>query len=80
MDQQILKRAYRLKHAQATENTEQQWDLIAAAVEQAVIDFYQLKDAQAKKMRGRSKVTFQKKTTKILGKRVTRTKMRMTPG
>ena len=64
MDQQIQERHYRLKHAQAVRKTEQQWDLIAAAVEQAVIDFYQLKDAEAKKMRGRSRITFQKKKDK----------------
>ena len=66
MDQQIQKRFYRLKHAQAMEKTEQQWDLIAAAVEQAVIEFHQLKDAEAKKMRGRSRIMFQKKTKHVL--------------
>ena len=66
MDQQIQKRYHRLKHAQAMRKTEQQWDLIAAAVEQAVIEFYQLKDAEAKKMRGRFRITFQKKTSNIL--------------
>ena len=48
MDQQLNKRQYRTKHAQSMRKTDQQWDMIAAAVEQAVIQFHELKDMEAK--------------------------------
>ena len=51
MDQQLNKRQYRIKHAQYMRKTDQQWDLIAAAVEQAVIEFHELKDVEAKNAR-----------------------------
>ena len=61
MDEQMEKRQYRLKHAQEAGDTTTQWDLIAAATEEANIDYHQLKGREATKMRGRSKVVFQKK-------------------
>ena len=60
MDEQIEKRQYRLKHAQEAGDTTTQWDLIAAATEEANIAYHQLKGREATKMRGRSKVVFQK--------------------
>ena len=47
-------------------NTTVQWDLIAAAVEEANIEYHELKGAEAKQMRGRSGITFQKKQANIL--------------
>ena len=58
MDVQIRKRQHRIKYAQYQRNTTRQWDLVAAAVEQANIDFHNLTKAEATKMRGRSKVAF----------------------
>ena len=58
MDEQIKKRQHRIKLAQSQRNTTRQWDLVAAAVEQANIEFHKLDGAEAKKMRGRSKVAF----------------------
>ena len=59
MDRQLEKREFRLKIASAKRNTGMQWDLVAAATEQANIDYHGLTGIEAKKMRGRSKVTFQ---------------------
>ena len=42
MDEQIKKRQHRIKLAQNQRNTTRQWDLVAAAVEQANIDFHKL--------------------------------------
>ena len=42
-------------------DTTKQLDLIAVATEQAVIDFLKLEGKEASKMRGRSRITFQKK-------------------
>ena len=61
MDEQISKRHYRLLQAQVAGDTTIQWDLIAAAMEEANIDYHQLKGREATKMRGRSKVVFQNK-------------------
>ena len=58
MGVQIRKRQHRIKYAQCQRNTTRQWDLVAAAVEQANIDFHNLTKAEATKMRGRSKVAF----------------------
>ena len=54
MDKQVDKRKHRLQHAAANKDTTTQWDLIAAASEEAVIDFLQLQGKEASKMRGRS--------------------------
>ena len=43
-----------------------QWDLIAAGVEEGVIDFFKLEGKEATKMKGRSKSTFSKKTKRWL--------------
>ena len=43
MDEQISKRRYRLLQAQVAGDTTIQWDLIAAAMEEANIDYHQLK-------------------------------------
>ena len=66
MYQQINKRQYRIKHAPSMKKTDQQWDLIAAAVEQAVIGFHELKGVEAKTMRGRSKTTYRNTTKHVL--------------
>ena len=42
-------------------NTTTQWDLIAAAVEDANIEFHGLTGKEAMEMKGRSRITFQKK-------------------
>ena len=62
MDEQIKKRQHRIKLAQNQRNTTRQWDLVAAAVEQANIEFHKLDGAEAKKMRGRSKIVFKDRT------------------
>ena len=61
IDKHLEKREYRLLQAKAKKDTDRQWQLIAAAVEDANIEFHLLEGKDAKKMRGRSKVTFQKK-------------------
>ena len=61
MDEQISKRRYRLLRAQEAGDTTIQWDLIAAASEEANIDYHQLKGREATKMRGGLKVVFQQK-------------------
>ena len=38
-----------------------QWNLIAAGVEEGVIEFFKLEGKEAAKMKGRSKITFSKK-------------------
>ena len=61
MDEQIRKRHHRLTQAQAAGDTTVQWDLVAAATEEANIDYHQLRGREATKLRGRSKVVFQNK-------------------
>ena len=58
----IEKRQHRLKLAQAQKDTTRQWHLIAAAVEEANIEYHKLSDKQVAKMRGRSKITFKATT------------------
>ena len=43
-----------------------QWDLVAAAVEAAVIKVFELGKGDAEQMRGRSRITFSKKTKRLL--------------
>ena len=43
-----------------------QWDLVAAVVEAAVIKVSELGKEDAEKMRGRSRITFSKKTKRLL--------------
>ena len=66
MDKHIKEREPRIKRAVDQKNTTMQWDLIAAAVEAANIEFHGLTAKEATKMRGRSKITFQKKQCDIL--------------
>ena len=66
MDDQIEKREWRFKEAALQQNTTRQWQLIAAAVEEANIIFHKLTGREATKMRGRSKVTFRSKTKDAL--------------
>ena len=61
MDEQIEKRQYRLKYAQEAGDTTTQWDLIAVVMEEANIDDHHVKGREATKMRGRSRVVFQRK-------------------
>ena len=61
MDVQIQKRQYRLTQAHETGDTTIQWDLIAAAMEEASIDRHQLKGREATTMRGRPTIVFQEK-------------------
>ena len=66
IDKHLDERVYRLKRAVGQRNTTIQWDLIAAAVEDANIEFHGLTGAEAKKMKGRSRITFQKKDANAL--------------
>ena len=59
MDQQTHRREWRLKEAVLRKDTGWQWGLITASVEEANIQFHDLKRKDATKMKGRSKVTFQ---------------------
>ena len=60
------RREHRLKYAVKIKDTSMQWDLIAAAVEEAVIKSFKLEGKEAKNMRGRSKITFNEKTKRLL--------------
>ena len=66
MDLAIEKRKHRLRYAVKLKDTNMQWDLITAGVEERVIEFFQLKGKEATKMRGRSKITFAEKTKKAV--------------
>ena len=66
MDEQTQSRMCRLKLAEDAHDTTMQWDLIAAAVEQANIEWHGLSGDDAKRMRGRAKVTFLKDNANIL--------------
>jgi hypothetical protein len=66
MDQAIDKRKHRLDYAVSRRDTDTQWDLIAAGVEEGVVDFFKLQGKEATKMRGRSKITFDNKTKRLL--------------
>ena len=60
LDKELGKREWRLIDANLRQDTDAQWILITAAVEQAAISFLKLIDKEATKMRGRSKITFAK--------------------
>ena len=62
MDLQLEKRKYRLMEAEIRKDTTMQWDLIAAATEEANIQYHNLQGREATKMKGRSKLNFKKKT------------------
>ena len=66
MDKHINNREFRLKKAVCLRDTTTQWDLIAAAAEDANIEFHGLTGKDAAKMKGRSKITFQKKENDTL--------------
>jgi hypothetical protein len=58
IDKALKQREARLKLAAYQRDTNRQWALITAAVEQANIHFHGLKGPEAEKMRGRASVTF----------------------
>ena len=66
MDAAIEQRAERFETAQNAKDTDRQWDLIAVAVEDAIIKEYNLEGAQATKMRGRPKVAYRDENKDIL--------------
>ena len=66
IDTAIEKRKHRLSYAVKLKDTSMQWDLIAAAVEEGVIEFFELKGKEATNMKGRSKITFAKRTKRLL--------------
>ena len=66
MDEQVANRKCRLLQAQEAKDTTRQWDLIAAATEEAVIDYHQRQSKEASRMRGRSKITFKNKEKNFL--------------
>ena len=69
MDVAIGKREHRLKHVVKLKDTSMQWNLIAAGVEEGVIEFFKLEGKEATKMKGRSKITFSKKSKRLNGGR-----------
>ena len=66
MGQAVEKRKHRLDYAVKLGDTNTQWDLIAAAVEEGVVGFFKLQGKEATKMRGRSKITFDNKSRRLL--------------
>ena len=62
----MMKRKHRMALARQDKDTTMMWDLIAAAVEQANILFQKLQGKDAKKMRGRSKISFEKQVKNML--------------
>jgi len=66
IDTAIEKKKHRLSYAVRIRDTSMQWDLIVAAVEEGVIEFFELKGKEATKMKGRSKITFAKRTKRLL--------------
>ena len=58
MDAAIEDRITRIETSQLHKDTERQWGLIAAAVEDAIIKEFNLEGKQATRMRGRSKVSY----------------------
>ena len=66
IDTELEKRQHRLRYAEAQRDIDRQWDLVAAAVEEANIVWHNLTGDEAKRMRGRSKVTFMQDTANVL--------------
>lgn len=58
IDDQLERRKHSLKHAVKIKDASMQWDLIAAAVDAAVIKVFNRGKEDAEKMRGRSRITF----------------------
>ena len=51
-----------IRYAVSQKDTSMQWDLIAAGVEEGVIDFVKLEGKDATKVKGRSQITINKQT------------------
>jgi tRNA threonylcarbamoyladenosine modification (KEOPS) complex Pcc1 subunit len=66
MDEAIKKKKHRLAYAVKIKDTSTQWDLIAAGVEEGVIECFELEGKEATKMKGRSRITFNKKSKRLL--------------
>ena len=66
MDEQIKKRKQRFQEATQKKDVNQQWDLIAAAVEDAIIKEFNFEGRQATRMRGRSKVPYRDEDREVL--------------
>ena len=64
IDKHLKHREFMFEHWVFLRDTTMHWDLIAAAVEDANIEFHKLTGKDAMKMKGRSKVAFQRKRTK----------------
>lgn len=59
-----MARKHRIKEAEFNKDTDRLWDLITVAAEEANIKYHMVSKADAKKLRGRSKVTV-KRTLRI---------------
>ena len=66
MDETIKKKKHRLTFAAKIKDTSTQWDLIAAGVEEGVIECFELEGKEATKMKGRSRITFNEKSKRLL--------------
>ena len=66
MDKHIDNRHSRFLHAELTKDTTTQWDLIAAAVEEANVRYHGLVGKESSKMRGRSKTSSKKQSGNVL--------------
>ena len=66
MDTAMEKRKHRLNYVVKLKGTSLQLDLIAAGVEEGVIEFFQLEGKGATKLRGRFKITLAKQTNRLL--------------
>ena len=66
MDVAINERLQRIELSQLQKDTDRQWDLIAPAVEEAIIKYLQLEGRQATRMRGRSRVSYRNEDREIL--------------
>ena len=57
---------HRLAYAVKIKDTSTQWDLIAAGVEEGVIECFELEGKEATRRKGRSRITFNKKSKRLL--------------
>ena len=67
MDIQVGKRRWRFEDVALHKDTTRQWDLVAAAVEEANVIYNGLTGKEATSMRGRSKITFKERVRHLLG-------------
>ena len=58
MDDQVMKRKHRFDAAAANKDTDRQWNLVAAAFEEANIIYHGLTGKEATKAKGRSNISF----------------------